>query len=263
MRRGEEAAEGKLEWVYGRNPVYEVLRAGRRQVHRLLVAEGAKERGILTEILTGAEETGIPVEQVNRRDLDHLGKGHQGLAANVSPYPYSTLNEILVEPSEGTDPPLVMILDTIQDPQNLGTLLRTAEAVGVHGVVIPFKRSARVTPAVVAASAGACEYLRLAIGNLAQSIRAMKRRGLTVIGLEKVPEAVSLEECDLGGALAIVVGSEGRGLRRLVRESCDLLVSLPMRGRVTSLNAAVAGSIVLYAAWQQRRYRGAVASGGF
>jgi 23S rRNA (guanosine2251-2'-O)-methyltransferase len=149
------------------------------------------------------------------------------------------------------------MLDSIQDPQNLGTLLRTAEACGVHGVVLPYRHGVGVTPAVVRVSSGASEHLLVARENLAQSVERLKEEGVTVLGLDMDPSASSLAATDLRGPLALVVGGEGAGLRRLVRESCSGLVRLPMRGRVESLNAAVAGSLALYAAWAQRGYAGA------
>ena len=147
-----------------------------------------------------------------------------------------------------------LILDTLQDPQNLGTLLRTAEAVGVHGVLLPQHRAVGITPAVVNASSGACEHLPIAQHNLAQAIDEFKKENIWVIGLEGGPEAQPLGELRLDSAIALVVGSEGEGMRHLVRASCDALLSLPMIGKVESLNAAVAGSIALYMVWQARGF---------
>jgi 23S rRNA (guanosine2251-2'-O)-methyltransferase len=150
------------------------------------------------------------------------------------------------------EPPFILILDVLQDPQNLGTLLRTAEAVGVHGVLLPLRHAATVTPAVVNASSGASEHLLIAQANLAQAITALKEAGLWVIGLEAGPGAQPPEQVRLDGALALVVGGEGSGMRDLVRKSCDMLLRLPMRGQVASLNAATAGSIALYLASRAR-----------
>lgn len=240
------------EWISGRNPVYEVLRARRRQVFRLWVAQGAEEKGRLADILKLAVERRVMVERVPRQRLDTLGETHQGVAVEVSGYPYSTLQDILSLARERNEPPFVLVLDALQNPQNLGTLLRTAEAVGVHGVLIPLARTVGVTPAVVHASAGASEHLFIAALNLAQGIQRLKQADVWVVGLEGSPEAQPLDDVRLDGALALVVGSEGEGLRALVRKSCDVLVCLPMRGKVESLNAAVAGSVVLYRALQQR-----------
>jgi 23S rRNA (guanosine2251-2'-O)-methyltransferase len=156
---------------------------------------------------------------------------------------------------ERDESPLLLILDTLQDPQNLGTLLRTGEIVGAHGVLLPYRRTATVTPAVVNASSGASEHMLVAQVNLAQAITELKDHGIWVIGLESDPNAQPLEEVDLSGPLALVVGSEGQGMRALVRKSCDQLIRLPMRGQVKSLNAAVAGSVALYLAWGARSYK--------
>lgn len=199
-----------------------------------------------------AAEAGVQVQSVPRRELDGVADGHQGVALQAGPYPYSDLGEMLTLAVQRGEPPFLLLLDTLQDPQNLGTLLRTAEAVGIHGVLLPHRRAATVTPAVVNASSGACEHLLIGQGNLAQTIELLKNENVWVVGLEGGKEAQPLGEVDLSGPLALVVGSEGEGMRRLVRESCDLLLRLPMRGRVESLNAAVAGSVALFLAWQAR-----------
>lgn len=242
------------EWILGRNPVYETLRAGRRHYFRLRLSEGLEGKGRLGEVIRMAQGKNIPVEVVPRRQLDSLGDSHQGLALEASGYPYRSLPDILEYASSHNEPPLILILDMLQDPQNLGTLLRTAEAVGVHGVLLPLRRTATVTPAVVSASGGACEHLLIAQVNLAQAIETLKRAGVWVIGLDAAPQGRLPEELDLSGPLAFVVGSEGEGMRPLVRRSCDALLRLPMRGQVASLNAAVAGSVALYLAWRARGY---------
>jgi len=242
------------EWIVGRNPVYEVLRARRRSFFRLHVAAGVEEKGRLGEILKLAQARKVPVTRVNRQALDALGEGHQGVAIEASEYPYSSLLEILQRAEERREPPFLLALDLLQNPQNLGTLFRTAEAVGVHGIFIPPRRAAGVTPAVVHASAGASEHLLVAQVNLAQVLETLKREaGVWVIGLEGGPDAQPYDSARLDGPLALVVGSEGEGMRDLVRRTCDLLVGLPMLGQVESLNAAVAGSIVLYKALSDRQ----------
>lgn len=249
------------ETIYGRNPVYELIRAGRRRVHRLVVAEGVQEKGTLAKALALAQRARIPVQRVPRARLDHETNSHQGLAAEADPYPYTHLDDILALAERRAEPPLVLILDVVQNPQNLGTLLRTAEAVGVHGVVLPERRGVGVTPAVVNASAGASEHVLIAVANLARSIQTLKEQGVWIAGLESSPEAKALGQVDLSGPLGLVIGNEGEGMRRLVRDSCDFLLRLPMRGQIDSLNAAVAGSIALYAAWQARGFAGAVPAG--
>jgi len=236
------------EWVYGRHAVREAQRAGRRTPYRLRLAQGVQPKGIVAEALEAARERGVAVELVERRILDALSDGHQGLALEVSPYPYVSIEELLTACDRQSPPALYLLLDLIQDPQNLGTLLRTAEAAGVDGVLLPAHRAAGVTPAVVNASSGASEHLRIVRANLAQAIQALKQREVWVMGLEGGPGALPLDTVDLARPLAIVLGGEAAGLRPLVRRECDLLAAIPMHGRIESLNAAVAGSIALYAA---------------
>lgn len=242
------------EWIYGLNPVYEALRAGRRHTFRLLIAQGTQAKDRLVDIQKLCKNNNIPVEHQPREKLDAIKTHHQGVLLEVSSYPYRTLHDMFGLADQHGQPPLFLILDTLQDPQNLGTLLRTAEAVGVHGVLLPLRRTATVTPAVVSASSGASEHLLITQTNLAQGINTLKERGVWVIGLESGPDSRPLEDTDLGGPLALVVGGEGAGMRKLVRRSCDLVVRLPMRGRIASLNASVAGSTALYLAWGARGY---------
>jgi len=241
------------ELLFGRNAVYESLRAGRRQAFRLLVAEGVQGKGRLAEILALCASRKVVVERVPRARLDRVNPGHQGVALETSGYPYGALPDLLEFARHSTSPPLFLILDTLQDPQNLGTLLRTAEAVGVNGVLLPFKQTVTVTPAVVNASSGASEHLLIAQSNLAQAISAFQEANVWVVGLDSGADTQTPEQVHLGGSLALVVGGEGGGMRPLVRRSCDQLLRLPMQGKVESLNAAVAGSIALYLAWQGRR----------
>ncbi len=242
------------ETLYGRNAVYESLRAGRRQFFRLMVADTVRATDIVDDILALAERAGVPVERVPRRHLDWLGEAnHQGVALEASEYPYADLEDILAESARRSEPPFLLLLDLLQDPQNVGTLLRTAEAIGVHGVVIQQRRAVGITPTVVHTSAGAAEHLRIAqVPNLPETLERLKARNIWVVGLEAVRGARRYDQADLTGPRALVIGSEGEGLRRLVQERCDWMIQLPMVGNVTSLNAAVAGSIVLYEAWRQR-----------
>jgi 23S rRNA (guanosine2251-2'-O)-methyltransferase len=243
------------EILYGRQPVREALRAGRRQVFKLLLARGLRPTGIVGQVLASAERANVPVQTVDRRELDKFGGevNHQGLAAEVSGYPYVDLGMLLDAIEKADEPLFLLLLDHVQDPQNLGSLLRSAEAVGVHGVVIPRRRAAGVTPAAVRASAGAAEHVPVAqVANLVQAMESLKARGVWLAGLEAWPDALLYTEADLTGPLALVVGSEGQGLARLVRETCDFLIRLPMHGQVESLNAAVAGAVALY---QVRHHR--------
>ena len=220
-----------------------------------MVAESAQERGRLAEILGYCAERKIPIERATRPRMEAIHRDNQGVVLEASEYPVTALPDILDLAQGRGELPLILILDTLQDPQNLGTLLRTAEATGAHGVLLPFRRTATVTPAVVSASSGASEHLFIAQANLAQAIGELKQAGVWVVGLEDSAEAKAVQEVDLAGPLALVVGGEGEGMRPLVRDSCDILMRLPMRGKVESLNAAVAGSIALYLAWGARGYR--------
>jgi 23S rRNA (guanosine2251-2'-O)-methyltransferase len=240
------------EIIYGRNPVYETLRAKRREVFRVQIAEGVQDKGRVTEILALAAQRKIPVERVPRSHLDKLSDSHQGVALEVSRYPYVALDDILDNARQKGEALFVLVLDSLQNPQNLGTLIRTAESVGVHGVLIPSHRAAEITPAVVSASAGACEHMLVVQANLAQSIQVLKEADAWVVGLDEGPESKGPSEVRMDGALVVVVGSEGEGIRPLVKSECDFLLRLPMQGRIESLNAAVAGSVALYLAYLAR-----------
>lgn len=242
--------------LFGRHPIHEVLIAKRRRVKQIYLAEGATRQGILDQILKHADEDKVPVAFVPRHELDLINDHHQGIVASVDPYPYVGLSHIINKIESVDEQGLVLILDMIQDPQNLGTLLRTAEVVGVHGVVIPKRRSVGITPAVTSSSAGASEHLDIAQENLAQTIDRLKQNGLWIVGLDMAEDAQVFGEVDFSGPLGLVVGSEGSGLRRLVRESCDYLIKLPMGGQIRSLNASVAGSIALYSIFQNRGFKG-------
>jgi 23S rRNA (guanosine2251-2'-O)-methyltransferase len=245
------------EWIYGRYPVYECLRAGRRHFFNLRVAQGAQEKGQLAEIVQMAQKAGVKVYHVPRQQLEQVSEHHQGVALQVSGYPYAGLEQMLALAQERGEPPFILILDALQDPQNLGSLLRTAEAVGVHGVLLPLRQTAAITPAVVNSSSGASEHLLVGKANLAQAIQELKQLDVWVVGLDAGPQAQLPDQLNLKGALALVVGSEGEGMRRLVQQSCDMLLRLPMRGRIESLNAAAAGSVALYLVWSARGYSGA------
>jgi 23S rRNA (guanosine2251-2'-O)-methyltransferase len=240
------------EYIYGRNPVLETLVARRRDLFFLLVAEGVVEKGRLVDILELARKSKVSIEKVPRSRLEKLGENNQGVALEVSAYPYVGVDDILEHAASTRLPLFVLVLDTIQDPQNLGTLIRTAEAVGVHGVIIPTHRSAEVSPAVVSASSGATEHLLVARANLAQAIVQLKEAGAWMVGLDEHSKPQKLSDLPLAGPLGLVVGGEGEGIRLLVRQSCDFVLSLPMQGKVESLNASVAGSIALYLAYFAR-----------
>jgi 23S rRNA (guanosine2251-2'-O)-methyltransferase len=238
------------ELIYSRNAVYEVLSARRRQIFSIEIAEGAQEKGKIAEIIKLALQQKIKVSRVPRAKLDKVHDNNQGIVAEVSGYPYSDVVDIL-DKAKG-ELPFILLLDSLQDPQNFGTLIRTAEALGVHGVVIPSARTVDVTPAVVNASSGACEHMLIAQANLSQTIDALKDNDIWIIGLDQAGAEIEAGSRHLKGALGLVVGSEGEGLHELVRKKCDIVLKLPMKGKIESLNAAVAGSVALYLAYLSR-----------
>jgi 23S rRNA (guanosine2251-2'-O)-methyltransferase len=241
------------DYVWGRNPILETLRST-RQVRRILIADGQRDAPAIAAILYEAEQRRIPVEAVSRHRLEQLSQGavHQGCVAVVDQRKYATLDQILAFAEKKNEDPFLLILDAIQDVNNLGSLLRSAEAVGVHGVVIPEHQAAEVNATVVKTSAGASEHLLIAREtNLTHVIDFLKKKNIWVMGLDSETNT-EYDTADLTGPLALVVGNEGKGISRLVREHCDLLIKLPMYGHIASLNAAVAGSIALYEALRQR-----------
>ena len=234
----------QIELLYGRHAVLEALRAGRRRFAGCFWgrASGSKPASSLRSS-PRLSERGCPVSEAPRQVFDIAGDvNHQGVLAEAGPYPYVDLDEVLAAPGSRSD----LVLDHLQDVQNLGTLLRTAEAMAVTGVILPERRAAGITPAVVNASSGAVEHLNIAlVTNLVQALERLKKSGVWIVGLDAARSAVPLPRADLSGPLALVVGAEGAGLSRLTRERCDWLLAIPMCGEVASLNAAVAGSIVV------------------
>jgi 23S rRNA (guanosine2251-2'-O)-methyltransferase len=246
------------EYLYGRQPVREMLRAGRRAVQRVWLPAGGKPSPELDEIQALARQHGARLASESRGLLDRLvgDVNHQGVVAEVSAFPYLSQKDLHQLVEKTGNRPFLLFLDHLEDPQNLGSLLRTADSAGVHAVVIPKDRAAPVTPTVVRTSAGAAEHIRVAmVTNLVQCMKDLQPLGLWFYGLDAVPDAVLYTETDLSGPVALVVGSEGRGMKRLVRETCDFLIRLPQAGRVSSLNAAVAGAVAMY---EVRRQRGPV-----
>lgn len=240
--------------IYGRNAIREALRARRRNLQRLLLAEGVRPSGV-EELITLAEAANVPVVSVSRQTLDDRfdGANHQGVGLEAGAYRYADIDDMLALARERGEDPLILLLDHLQDPQNVGTLLRTADVVGAHGVVLPERRGASITPAVVNASSGAVEHLLIAqVANLGQAIDALKEANVWIAGLEDDPRADDYDSQRSDLPLGLVVGAEGPGLSRLIRDRCDFLLKLPMAGHVASLNAATAGSIALYALWRKR-----------
>lgn len=241
--------------VYGRQPVHELLRAGRREVHRLYLHDAdVRGEGGLAEIVQAAQARGVTPLLVDRHELERICRGgnHQGVVVETGPYPYADF-EALVERTREESNRLWLVLDHLEDPHNVGALLRTAEAAGVTGVVMPNDRAVEVTDAVVRASAGASEHVAVCrVVNLVRAMKALQEAGVWLYGLDAMPEAQPYAAADLKGPVGLVVGGEGRGLGRLVRESCDFLIRIPLLGRVASLNASVAGAVVLYEVVRQR-----------
>ena len=243
-----------MERIYGRHAVLECLRAQRRKAYKLLVADGVRQSPTMNDIMTLAQQQRLRVETVQRFTLDTISEHNGGVALEVEDYLYVTLDGILQTAAQRGEPPFILILDTLQDPQNFGNLIRTADAVGVHGIVIPERRSAAITPAVVSASSGAVEHLPVArVVNLARAVDTLKAADIWISALQSDLRAKDIYQADLRGALTLIVGNEGDGVSRLLRDKADFLVQLPMRGHVESLNASVAGSVALYEAWRQRR----------
>lgn len=247
------------DFVYGHWAVMETLRAGRRAVDHLMVAESAEEKGPLKDILTEARKRNIKIQRTPRRILDDMSAGasHQSIVARVGDYPYVDVEDALTLAQNRNEKPFLLILDLLKDPQNVGVLLRVAESVGVHGVIIQERRGVGITPSVVNASSGAVEYLNIIqVNNLVNTMKMLKDDDIWMVGFEAGPDVPPIDRTDLNIALAIVLGSEGEGMRRLVRDTCDMTLTLPMRGHVASLNVATAGSIALYTAWQARGWQG-------
>lgn len=251
-KRREEPRELPDDVLVGRNAVTEALKSG-RGINKLWIASGDRE-GSVSEIAALAKERGIVVQYVERAKIESLAGGHrhQGVLAYVAPVPYAELDDILKAAEEKGEAPFLVLLDELEDPHNLGALLRTADATGVHGILIPKRRSVSLNATVAKTSAGAVEYVPVArIGNIAQTLKKLKEKGFWVAGADMDGEK-AYYEADLTGPLVLVVGSEGRGMSRLTKEACDFIVSMPMVGRINSLNASVAGSILMYESMRQR-----------
>ena len=244
----------KSELLYGIHPVFETLVAGRRHVYEIYFDKG-KKTDRLARIESMAEARGILIKRIGASDFKALtgNIGHQGAAAVVSPYPLVTVQDILKSVQAEDRKHFVLILDNIQDPRNLGAIIRTALCVGIQGVIVPKDRSAPPTPAVSKASAGALEHIRLVrVANLVQTIKHCKTAGLWIMGLQ--PDAAqSIYAADLSGSIALVLGGEQKGIRRLVKKNCDFMVSIPQSGVFNSLNASVAAAVAMYEALRQRQ----------
>jgi len=250
IKKKEQAGKSRShdEWIYGLNPVLEAIRAG-REVKSVFLSSSRKDPQIQEEIVS----RGIKINKTDQFFFDsRFPKGHQGIAAIAAPRKYMDIEELLNIPSGKGETPLFLILDCLEDPRNFGAILRVADAGGIHGVVIQSHRSVTLSPEAVKASAGAAEYMPVAmVANIKHAIKGMKEMGVTVIGAE-AGTGKSIWDLDLRAPLAVIIGSEGKGLRKTVKEDCDVLVSLPMRGKINSLNASVATGIIIFEIMRQR-----------
>ena len=240
--------------IYGRNAVMEALK-GEREIDKILVQKGEKE-GSVIKIISLAKSKAVVVQEVEKAKLDELTgrEKHQGVLAYVAAHEYVTVEDILEEAKEKGEAPFVIILDNIQDPHNLGAIIRTAHNAGVHGIIIPKRRAVGLTGTVAKASAGALEYMKVAkVSNIVQTIRELKEKGLWIACADM--DGRTLYEENLTGPIGIVVGSEGEGISKLTKENCDYIVSVPMYGKVTSLNASVAASLMVYEVVRQRKFK--------
>lgn len=248
-QEGQDIVQDKLE---GRNPVMEALKAG-REIDKIMVQKGARE-GSIVRIIAQAREKGIIIQEVEKQKLDMLSSTgvHQGIIAFVAMQQYVEVEDILQKAAERNEDPFIILVDEITDPHNLGSILRTANAVGVHGVIIPKRRSVGLSAVVAKASAGAIEYVPVArVANLSQEIDRLKKQGLWIVGADVSGEQ-GLYKADLKGSIGLVIGSEGQGIGRLIKEKCDFLIKIPMKGEINSLNASVAAAIMMYEVFRRR-----------
>ena len=238
--------------VEGRNAVIELLESG-RDINKIFVANGEKH-GSIHKILAMAKERKILVAEIEKNKLNQIAQtpNNQGVIAIVPPYDYCDVEDILEEAKNKKEVPFILILDGIEDPHNLGSIIRTAETAGVHGIIIPKRRAAAVNSTVSKVSAGAVEYMKIArVNNINETIRYLKEKGVWICGTDIETNVIYTKQ-DYKIPLALIIGSEGFGMSRLVKENCDFLVKIPMKGKVTSLNASVSTGIIVYEAVKQR-----------
>lgn len=238
--------------VYGRNSVIELLES-ERTVNKVFILKGEKH-GSIRKIIDMAKRKGLVVSEVNKAKLDELtdNKNHQGVAAFTTPYNYVDVDDILARAKERNEKPLIVIAERIEDPHNLGAMIRSAECMGVHGIIIPKRRAVGITETVAKVSAGAIEHMLVSrVNNINDTIEYLKEKGVWIIGTDASGRD-NIDKVDLKDSVAIVIGSEGEGMSRLTRERCDILARIPMKGKVTSLNASVSCGMILYEALRQR-----------
>ncbi|RKD22758.1 23S rRNA (guanosine(2251)-2'-O)-methyltransferase RlmB [Ammoniphilus oxalaticus] len=241
------------EYIVGRNPVLETLRSG-RSINKIWIADGS-QKGSITQVVKMAKEAKIQLQFVPKKKLDMTAKGeaHQGVIAFVAAYTYAEVDDILNIAKQRDEQPFILILDEIEDPHNLGSIMRTADAVGAHGIIIPRRRAVGLTSTVAKAAAGAMEYIPVArVTNIARTIEELKEQGVWFVGADAAGEQ-DYREAKFDMPIGLVIGSEGKGVSRLVKDNCDFLVRLPMAGQVTSLNASVAGALLMFEVYRQRR----------
>ncbi|MBS3994388.1 MAG: 23S rRNA (guanosine(2251)-2'-O)-methyltransferase RlmB [Alkaliphilus sp.] len=239
--------------IEGRNPVMEALRSD-REIDKILIANGVQQ-GSIQKIIGMAKDKGILIQYVEKQKIDQLSESHshQGVLAYVAAYEYADVEDIIKKAEEKGEDPFIIILDEITDPHNLGSVIRTANAAGAHGIIIPKRRSVGLTAVVAKTSAGALEYVPVAkVSNISQTIDNLKARGIWVVGADMEGEQ-TYYKADLTGKIALVIGSEGLGIGRLIKEKCDFLINIPMKGEVGSLNASIAASIIIYEVMKQRQ----------
>jgi 23S rRNA (guanosine2251-2'-O)-methyltransferase len=244
----------KSEIIYGIHPVFEALNAARRHIFELFV-EKKKVSHRVTKVIALAESRNLPLKKIDSDQFDALPgtSAHQGVAARVSSYPFAALDDMLDPEDIAAGTCGLILLDNLQDPNNLGAIVRTASCAGINGIVVPKDRSVYPTPAVSKASAGALEHIKITrVTNMARTVTLLKERGLWIFGTDQAAEQ-SLFACDLTGPAAFVIGSEHKGIRPLVKKKCDVLISIPQSGPIQSLNASVAAGIVVYEAFRQRQ----------
>ncbi|MFC3885273.1 23S rRNA (guanosine(2251)-2'-O)-methyltransferase RlmB [Bacillus songklensis] len=239
------------EYIIGRNPVLESLRSG-REINKIWLAEGA-QKGPVNQITQLAKQNGVLVQVVPKKKIEQMVEGnHQGVVAQVAAYQYAELDDLFQKAEERNETPFFLLLDEIEDPHNLGSIMRTADAVGAHGIIIPKRRAVGLTATVAKASTGAIEHIPVVrVTNLSRTIDELKEKGLWIAGTDAKGKE-DYRQLDGTMSLVLVIGSEGKGMSRLIRDKCDFLVRLPMVGKVTSLNASVAASLLMYEVFRKR-----------
>lgn len=251
-----EESQVREDLVEGRNAIIEVLKSD-RTIEQLLIAKGDTE-GSVNKIIALAKEKHVVIKEVDRKKLDNMSvsKAHQGVIAIITPYNYFQVSDILKNAEEKKEKPFIIILDEIEDPHNFGAIIRSAEVCGAHGIIIPKRRNVGITPIVYKTSAGAVEYMKIAkVTNINATIDELKEKGIWVYGADMSGESYCFE-VDFRGGVALVIGSEGKGISKLTKSKCDVLTKIPMKGNVNSLNASVAGGIMIYEVMKQRFQRG-------